>query len=161
MSVLILTIVLVLCLSSCLSVHGYSQNEASAKVAEANIALAEAFSTVAQAEKAQANVTDLALKLNEAGTELAKADNAFRVGDYRNATVQAQRCVDLVQGVVVEAQSLKADAEIAGRNQLVLTAAFSSIGLVALLGAGLFGWRYLRSRFVREAMKMKPEVVQA
>jgi hypothetical protein len=161
MPVLILAVVLVLCLSSCFPVHGYSQNEASAEVAAANNALTEAFSAVAQAEKAQANVTDLTLKLNEAGTELAKADNAFRVGDYGNAIVQAQRCVDSVQGVVVEAQILKVDAEIARRNQLMLTAALSSIGLVALLGVGLLGWRYLRNRFVREAMKMKPEVVQA
>jgi type VI protein secretion system component VasK len=142
-------------------VYGYSRDEASIKVAAANNALTEAFTEVAQAEKAQANVTDLTLKLNEAGTELAKADNAFRVGYYDNAIIQAHRCVDLVQGVIVEAQSLKADAEIARRNQLMLTAAFSSIGLVALLGVGLFGWRYLRNRFVREAMKMKPEVVPA
>ena len=161
MPVFIFAVVLVLCLSNCFSVHGYSQNEASAEVAVANNALTEAFSAVALAEKTQANVTDLTLKLNEAGVELAKADNALRVGDYNNAIVQAQRCVDLVQGVVVEAQSLKTDVEIARRNQLVLTGAFSSIGLVVLLAVGLFGWRYLRNRFVREAMKMKPEVVQA
>jgi hypothetical protein len=161
MSLLILAVVSVLCISSCFSVQGYSQNETSVKIKDADNALTGAFAAVAQAEKAQANVTDLTLKLNEAATALAKANDAFRAGDYDNATVQAQLCINLVQGVVGEAQSLKADVEIARQNQLILTAAFSSIGLVALLGVGLFGWRYLKNRFVRNALKMKPEVIQA
>lgn len=158
--VLVLAAILLICLSGCFSAYGSGQTEASGKMADADHAIMNAFGAVVEAEKAKANVTDLVLRLDSAGALLAKAETAFRVGDYGNATVWAQQSLEQVQGVESEAQSLKSDAEIAGQNQLIITGAFSSIGVVLLLAVGLFGWRYLKNRFVRNVMKMKPEVAQ-
>lgn len=138
---------------------GYSSDQASSLIAEADGSIRTAFVAVAEAEQAGANVSSLVMRLNEIGPVLTEANVAFRTGDYDNASLLAGRCVSLVDGVASEAQYLKNSAESARRNQLMLVTSASSVGLCVLFVVGLFGWKFLKWRFVKHALGMKPEEV--
>ena len=148
---------LLLSLSRCYLVLGFDIGQASSIIAEADNSAKDTFVAVAEAEEAGVNMSSLTARLDEAGKALSEANVAFRAGDYENARLFAEQCLSLIEGMGSEAKALKASAETARQNQLMLTAAFSSVGLSALFVAGLFGWKFIKARFVRQALKMKPE----
>jgi len=148
---------LLLSLSRCYLASGIDSGQASSIIGEADNSVRATFAAVAEAEAAGANVSSLSARLDEAGKALSAANVAFRLGDYENASLFAEQCLSIMEGVGSEAKGLKASAEVARQNQLILSAAFSSVGLSVLFVAGLFGWRSLKARFVRRALKMKPE----
>lgn len=57
--------------------------EAEAAITEAESEIVECYGAVAEAERAGANVSDLIVKLDEAGGLLAEAENAYKVGNVR------------------------------------------------------------------------------
>ncbi len=154
---MLLAVFLMLSLSKCCLALGYDSGQASSIIAEADNSVKATFAAVAEAEEAGANVSSLVARLDEAGTALSEANVAFRLGDYENASLFAEQCLGLMEGMGSEAKALKTSAEVARQNQLVLTTAFSSVGLSVLFVAGLFGWRFVKARFLRRALKMKPE----
>jgi hypothetical protein len=137
----------------------YGDDDVAAKISEAESAVGQAFVAVLDAERAGANVSGLVVKLHEAGVFLAGANVAFRAGDYVNASLLAKQCLDFVDGVAADADVLKGQAESESQNRLFLTAALSSVGLSVLFVAGLFVWRFLKGRYVRRVLGMKPEKV--
>jgi hypothetical protein len=117
-----------------------------------------AYGAVVEAECAGANVSFLVDKLGYAGELLAEANNAFRIGDYENAFLCAKNCSNVVAGVVGEAATLKVEAEAMYRERLFWTAVFSSAGLSVVFVLGLFVWRFLRDRYLKRILELKPEV---
>jgi len=120
-------------------------------------ALASAYEAVAEVERAGANVSELLVKLEIAGNLLAQAYNAFRLGDYEDAYLYAINASNTVGGVVSEASSLKLKNENAYSERLFLTVAMSSAGLSVLFVLSLFGWRFLKNKYVDRILGMKPE----
>ena len=93
-----------------------------------------------------------------AGELLAKAYNAYRLGEYDAAYSYAINCSSSISGIVSKATDLKQKAETAYDNGLFYTAAVSSLALSLLFLFSLFGWRFLKNRYFRRVLKMKPEL---
>jgi len=152
------------CLSSVSCVYGEEleeQEAAFSAIVDAEGEVAEAHLAVASAEHAGGNVSLLRIKLGDAGGLLAEANVAFRVGNYENATILAEECTNLVDGIFETASSLKLEADSEKLSRLFLTASYSSVGLGLLFVAGLFGWRFLKRRYVKRVLRMKPEVTDS
>jgi len=120
--------------------------------------LVSAYVTVGEAEQVGANVSELLVKLKSAGDLLADAYNVYRQGDYDKACSYAMNCSYGVNGIASEATGLKSDAEASYSERLFVTAAVSSVGLSLLFVLSLFGWRFLKKRYLQGILKMKPEV---
>ena len=123
--------------------------------------LTSAYLAATEAEQAGTNVSELLARLELAGTWLAYAHNAYRSGDYDEAYRYAMNCSDEVSGVASEAATLKLKAEEAYNEKLFQAAAISSVGLSVLFVLSLFGWRFLKNRYFKRVLKMKPEVKKA
>jgi len=132
--------------------------EASGAIGQAKRDLGSAYAVVAEAEGAGADVSVLLNKLGSAGDFLSEAYVAFRAEDYGNASLFAVECSRVVEGVAGDAARLKADAERAHSERSLLTAAGSGVGLVLLLVLGFFGWKFLKRRYFRRVLNMKPQV---
>ena len=141
------------------SVRAYTSDEATSKIAEADSKVKQAFAAVSDATEAGANVSSLALRLNEAGGLLAKANVVFRSGDYDNATLLAEQSISLVDGVVQEAGNFKTMAESERLSRLGWAALLASVSLSLLFVVSLFGWRFVKNRYFKGVLEMKPEEV--
>jgi len=135
-----------------------ANDEASLAIGEADNALRRAFEAVLEAERAGANVSDLIVKLDEAGGLLAEAENAYRIGNFSEAVSRAEGCSVLANGVVGEALSLQnmalADAQTAFWQNLT----FSCFGGAAVLVVLFLVWGWFKRVDVERMLKMKPEV---
>ena len=126
--------------------------------------LSSAYVAVGEAEKAGANVSELLVELRFAGTLLAEAYNTYntnRTDNYDKPYLLAINCSEGVNGIVDEASSLKLEAENAYSGKLFMTAAVSSAALCVFFVLGLFGWRFLKRRYLKRILRMKPEVGKA
>jgi hypothetical protein len=123
--------------------------------------LVSAYVAVGEAEKTGANVSELLVKLRFAGTLLAQACNTNRTGDYDKAYSFAINCSESVDGIADEALDLKLEAEKAYIGRLFMTGAVSSVALCVLFVLSLFGWRFLKKKYVERVLGMKPKVERA
>lgn len=144
------------------TLHGafyvFGSDDTLSKVTEASDAMQQASRATLEAEKAEADVSTLVTRLNEADQLLTNADLAFRAGNYSNALQLAEQCTGLANNIATEAVSLKLTAEANHQQKLILTVAVSSVGLSLLFTLSLVGWRFLKNRRARQLLKMKPEV---
>jgi hypothetical protein len=143
---------------TCLPFYVSANDEASLAIGEADSALRRAFEAVLEAERAGANVSDLIVKLDEAGGLLAEAENAYRVGNFSEAVSKADKCSMLADGVVGEALSLKSSALADAQKATLQTLTFSCVGGVAFLTVLFFVWGWFKRAYAEKLMRMKPEV---
>ncbi len=130
---------------------------ANAALSQAEHDLDSAYVAVAEAETAGATVSALLLsKLNGAGESLSQAHAALKTGDYANANALAVECSRALEGVTMDAASLKADAEREHDEKLFLTVAVSSIGLSVLLVVGLLSWTLLKKWCLKRFLGFQP-----
>jgi hypothetical protein len=138
--------------------HVSASDEASSAIGDADNALRRAFEAVLDAERAGANLSDLIVKLDEAGRLLAEAENAYRIGNFSEAVSKAEQCSVLADGVREEAITLKgealAGAQIAFWQDLTVTAMGSAVFLVAMF----FVWGWFKRAYVKKLLRMKLEV---
>lgn len=134
------------------------QSVADEALVNAENVLASAYVAVAEAENAGVNISEFLVRLEVAGKLLADANNTYRIGDYDKAYLYAINCSDTVSGIVFEALILKSEAEELYSRNLLLAGAFSSFSLSVLLVLSLFGWRFLKNRYFKRVLGMKPEV---
>ncbi|MGB9756521.1 MAG: hypothetical protein ACPLVJ_01910 [Candidatus Bathyarchaeales archaeon] len=144
--------------SSCFAVD---RGEAEEVLAKAENDLASAYVSVADAQQAGANVSELLSKLVFAGDLLAEANNSYRIGDYEKTYLLAINCSNAVNDIALEASDLKLKAEKAYSERILFTAGISSAGLSVLFVLSLFVWKFLRKKYVEQVLKMKPEVEDA
>ena len=123
--------------------------------------LASAHVAVVEAEASGADVSGLLARVEAASGFLADAHNAYRLGDFDSAYLYAQYCIDEVDGIAGEASGLKVEAEDAYGRRLFSTAAVSSVVLSVFFVSSLVCWRFLKARYLRRVLEMKPEVVKA
>ena len=150
-----LTLVLAMRLNVC---SALDQSEAQAAVANADRGLASAYGAVAEAEQAGGNATQLVASLRVAGDLLDDAHNAYRIGDYDTAYSSASNCSSEALGIASQAASLKVQAEQASSNALFFTVTLSSVVLSVFFVLSLLGWRYLKNRYEKRVLGLRPEL---
>jgi hypothetical protein len=136
-----------------------ADNEASS-IDAANSAINHAFTSVLAAENVGGNVTELLLKLNEAGALLAEAENAQRSGIKTNVTQNAEKALLLADQVSEDAAALRDASLLASQNNFWWTLAFSVSGAFIFSVVLFFSWRWFKIRFINRLLDMKPEVVE-
>jgi len=124
----------------------------------AELAVDLAYEAVLEAEGVGANVSGLLVELSDGVEALSRAYMSGRVGNFDDAIYFADLCYDLVEGIEAEANELR-DAAVVDRNQRFLLTSFgSALAVAGIFCGGFFGWRFFKSKYHRNALKMKPEV---
>ena len=119
----------------------------------------ETYSIVLAAEAAGANVSVLWDRLNFAGEYLALAKISLRTGNLEGAETNTRFSIESLEGIVEEAEVLKATAvrELSAYSQIVIVG--SVIGIVTIILCSILGWNWFKKRFYTRVLKMRPEVV--
>ncbi|MDH5754675.1 MAG: hypothetical protein OEY95_05685 [Candidatus Bathyarchaeota archaeon] len=141
----------------CLAV---SESEAESKIGEAEMAVSSAYVAVLEVEKSGGNVSGLLIKLDSGAEFLAEAQMCFRNEDFGNAVYYADLSVQSVEGLVEEAEQLKALAIAESEERCFLTVATSGVAVAVIVFGSVVGWRLFRGRYFGKVLKMKPEVVE-
>jgi len=119
-----------------------SENEAAAKITEAENALNSAYEAVLQAEKAGANVTDLLSNLTEAGELLSKAKLVLSTNESAAADFAVESQAKL-NGFLAKADALK----VAATQQRYWDFIVNIEGSVAVVCGGLIVWTVLKRKY--------------
>ena len=122
------------------------ENEAAAKIGEAENALNSAYEAVLETEKAGANITGLLNALDEAGMLLSRGYLAYNVGDFGSARDFAVWCSGNLTGVVDEADALKQTAIQERYWDFMVNVVGSAVGSVAIVCGGFVVWFFLERR---------------
>lgn len=134
-----------------------TSQEASASVAGADQALRAAFVSAYEAEQSGANVSGLLVRLDDAGSDLTRAEAALAAGDYSGAASLAATCKSLANGIGSDASVLKGDAVAAAGNWW-MTMVFSVVGSVVFGVILLFVWRRFSRGYLKRIMRSRPVV---
>jgi hypothetical protein len=126
-----------------------SQGSAQTAIASAKQAIVNAYTSVLQAESADANVNSLIDTLDDAANLLSKAELAYAARDYDSAYSYASQSQSKVAGVALRADELKQDA-LSGASQNLLFTSLSLAVSVAVLFAGIGAWAFLSKREARD-----------
>jgi hypothetical protein len=131
--------------------------EASAAVADADIALRGAFAAALNAESAGANVSGLIDRLNEAGVALTGARVALAAGNYSDAVSRAGECRSLGDSVVLDAGALKNDA-VAQASLWWVTMLLSVVGSAVFVVVLFLVWLRFKRYYADKLLGCRPEV---
>lgn len=120
----------------------------------------QALKNVLIAEKLDANVTQLLVKLNNAGAILSEAANAYRSGLTANVTSMAENARLLAEQVSSDAISLQTASS--NRMQIITIQnfLFSSIGASAFVIILVFVWLQFKKNYIKKMLNSKPETVK-
>jgi len=132
--------------------------ETSSAIGEADNALRRAFEAVLEAERAGVNISDLIVKLDEAGGLLAEAEIELRGGNSSGAVSKVHTCFVMTESIIEEASSIKASALAERQEALWQTMLFSLTGSASFIVLLLIVWIRLKLRYFEKLSKMKPEV---
>lgn len=139
-----LCLLLLLSLTTIHIVNG--ESEAAAKISEAKNALNSAYEAVSQAAKAGANVTSLLNTLNEAGDLLSKAELAISTNESAAISFALESEAKL-NGVLADADVLKAAASQQGFWDFMINVVGSIAGAVAVICGGFVVWTVLKRKY--------------
>ena len=156
-----ISLLAILVLSMCfLSGHSAiaQTNQAESKLQLANDAVNQAFNAVLDAEKADANVTDLLAQLNYAVGILAQAEHSYRIGDSNKAAVQADNVLPITQQITTAAQSAKQTALVSNQNAFWLLIGSIVIGALGFILVLFLVWGWFKRSYFKSLSDAKPEV---
>jgi hypothetical protein len=126
---------------------------------DAEAALNLAYLGIRELEEAGGNISSILHKLDSSAELLANAFNAYHVGDYDEAYRLGNASYQALEGVGTETSRLKAQAQQDYNDRLFMTASLSSVVLSVFFVVSLFVWRFIKKRYFRKVLEMKPEVV--
>ena len=137
-----------------------SEDVAGLAISQAEEVLASAYGAVLEAEQAGADVSDLLVRLNDAGELLAMAQVAFRLGDFGEAVRCADLCYEIGGEVKSKAYELRLEAHGMRTTGFWLAMTGSLVGVVAVVFGSFWGWHAFKRRYFQRVLRMKPEVAK-
>ncbi len=143
--VLILSLLLFTFLSGSMP-KALPETDASQAIVSAQQKLIECYKKTVEAEKAGANVTELTIRLNEAGDLYSKATFALKNGHYDLAIQLANQSINSLADFADKAAILR-DEAIEAQNRDFTFLIFTSVGAIAVICGGLVIWRLLGRRY--------------
>jgi hypothetical protein len=144
-SLLALTYLLLVCVPP--SNAATTQSQAASALSGAEGTVVSAYAAVSKADAAQANVTNLLVRLNEAGDALTHAHSAYRLGDYDSALEAAVLCQDKLEGFVTEADMLTEAALRDNSSDFLANVVGSIIWSLGIASLGLIVGVYLNLKY--------------
>jgi hypothetical protein len=140
------------------NVSAASSSEAQDAINVAESKMGLAYKSVLEAEGAGADVSSLLFRLNNSSTLLSMAQMQIRTGNFDEAVSFANQCYDSLNGIETEADNLRYSAVVLGKQRMLVSALGSVFAIGAVLYAGIFGWRFFKSKYCKQVLGMKPEV---
>jgi hypothetical protein len=153
---LLVSVLTGLFLRGCFVVRGV--DDAASSVANADAAVRQAFNATLNAERAGANVSDLLVRLNDAGAVLGEAEVALRNGNMSDAAGKASQCISMAQSVASDAGALRTWALDGARTWWWAYLTFSVVGISVFVVVLAVVWRRFKRGYVVNVLGMKPEV---
>jgi hypothetical protein len=135
-----------------------SRDDAVSSVSTADQSVALAYGAVLNAEKAGANVSSLAVRLNDAADLLSQAHVAFDVGNFAESVRCANLSTQVGGGIYDDANRLQVEAEDANGNRATLFTVVSVVAVAIVICVCFFSYRYFKGWYYRRLLKMKPRV---
>jgi hypothetical protein len=123
-----------------------SQSQAVSALDDAEGAVVSAYGAVSKADAAGANVSDMLIRLNEAGDFLSRAHIAYSIGDYDSAVELAVLCQEKLSGFVADADVLTGVAVRDGSLDFMANVVGPIVGSVGIVCLSLVAWVYLNRR---------------
>lgn len=127
-------------------------------VSRARQSLISSYEVVLEAEAAGADVSVFLSRLNAAADYSVRAEKLYRDGDFSGSLDLATLAIDALAGLDAEATDLAGSVASERGQALFLAVAASAFGVVSVAFAGFMSWGYVRGRYARRVLKMKPEV---
>ncbi len=123
-----------------------SEDEATSALARAEEAVVSAYQAVLETEGAGANVSDLLVRLNEAGGFLTRGRMAYDIGDFDSALDFAVHCQEKLNGFVVDADALREAAMQERYLDFMVNVVGSVMGAVGVVCVGFVSWSFLNRK---------------
>ena len=147
---------LTLAILACLVMFGIAK---ASTINQAEQGIRDAFLAIRSAEQAGANVTLLAVELEEAGSKMTDAQYELYVkNDSSSAELLINQSIALADQIKAEAAALENSAKSERADKFFWTGAFSYSGLCLLVAIGLIGYRFLTRWYVKRLLRMTPKV---
>lgn len=124
-----------------------SKDVAASALANAEGSVVSGYQAVSKAEESGANVSSLLVRLNEAGELLARAQLAYKSGDFDSAISFAGQSQVKLNGFVVEANALKESAIQVHYWDFMVNVVGSIVGSVAVVCGSVVVWFLLKRRY--------------
>jgi len=135
-----------------------NQEVAASSISEAEWSMAQAYEAVLDAESADADVSGLLVRLNDAAELLSEARMAFDVGDFDEASGYAESTSEVGYEIVDDAELLEIEAAKARVHSSWGFLAISVLGVSVVVGASVLGYRLFKRHYYSRLSKMKPRV---
>jgi len=135
-----------------------NQEVAASRISEAEWWMAQAYEAVLDAESADADVSGLLVRLNDAAELLSEARMAFDGGDFDEAAGFAESMSEVGYEIVDEAELLEIEAAKARVHSSWGFLAISVLGVSVVVVASVLGYSFFKRRYYRRLSKMKPRV---
>jgi hypothetical protein len=159
-----LTVILVVLAFSKLALTGVfavaGESEAETEIQKAEAALSSAYVAVLEAEKNGADVSGLLAELGSGGEFLAEARMRYRNDDFDGASYYAGLSVENVDGLIGEAEQLKALAIAENKERFFLTVTGSGVAVIVVVLGSIGAWLFFKRRYFEKVLGMKPEVAE-
>jgi hypothetical protein len=120
--------------------------------------LISSYEAVLKAENVGVNVEDLLARLNVAAESLADANMSLRNGNFSGAVYFAGLASGGLAELQNEAIELTHSSSIEKGQQLFWRVTGSIFGGFFVLLLSFFGWNFVKEKYIRRLLKMKPEV---
>ena len=135
-----------------------NQEDAASSLSEAELSMGQAYAAVLDAESADADVSGLLVRLNDAAKWLSWAHMSFGVGDFDEAFGYAESTSDLGYEIVDEAKLLEVEAANARVYSSWVFLAISVVGVSVVVVGSVVGYRFFKRYYYDRLAKMRPKV---
>jgi len=135
-----------------------NQEVAAFSISEAEWSMVQAYEAVLGAESADADVSGLLVRLNDAAALLSEARMAFDVGDFDEAAGYAESTSEVGYEIVDEVEMLEIEVANARVYSSWGVVVISVLGVSVVVVASLVGYSFFKRRYYRRLSKMKPRV---
>jgi len=120
--------------------------------------MAKAYEAVLDAERVDADVSGLLVRLNDAAALLSEARMSFDVGDFEEAAGYAESTSEVGCEIVDVAKLLEIEAANARVYSSWIFLAISVVGVSVVVVASVVGYRFFKRYYYDRLVKMKPKV---
>lgn len=138
--------------------YAADETEASVELDAAGEYVELAFLAVNDLERMGGDISSLVADLGVAIQYFDGSKNALESGDFNGSVLLSRKAVSDSEEIIYEAFNLKQAAKITRDNLLRNQVIFSSLYSLLILVLGYFFWRFIKSYYIRQIMRAKPEV---
>jgi hypothetical protein len=146
----IILLTIVVFFSTFPKVFAYNREDADTALKEAMKAITACYEAAVNAEKAGANITELAAILNEAGDLYSRAVLAYETEDFDSTVRLAKESQSVLDGFVLEADALREAASEQRYWDFMINVVGSTVGTFAVILVSFALWTLLKRKYSKE-----------